>query len=94
MGNTVLDSTINEHGIRVGLNRVIYVTELPIVINKVKRKYAEQRLLGLDIHWLPVVIRMQYKVLVTVFKSYHSGTPQYLADLITQEAQSCQKTKV
>ena len=30
-----------------------------------------------ELHWLPVVIRIQYKVLVTVFKAYHSGTPQY-----------------
>ena len=29
---------------------------------------------------------MQYKVLVTVFKSYHSGTPQYLADLIKKHS--------
>ena len=29
-----------------------------------------------ELHWLPVVIRIQYKVLVTVFKACHSGTPQ------------------
>ena len=37
-------------------------------------------------HWLPVVICIQYKVLVTVFKAYHSGTPQYLADLIKKHS--------
>ena len=35
-----------------------------------------------ELHWLPVVIRFQYRVRVTVFKAHHSGTPQYLADLI------------
>ena len=39
-----------------------------------------------ELHWLPVVIRIQYKVLVTVFKAYHSGTPQYLADLIKKHS--------
>ena len=34
-----------------------------------------------DLHWLPVVLRIQYKMIVTVFKAYRSGTPQYLADL-------------
>ena len=34
------------------------------------------------LHWLPVVIRIQHKALVIVFKAYHSATPQYLADLI------------
>ena len=33
-----------------------------------------------ELHWLPVVIRIQNKVLVTVFKPYHSGTPQYLEE--------------
>ena len=32
------------------------------------------------------MIRIQYKVLVTVFKAYHSGTPQYLADLIKKHS--------
>ena len=39
-----------------------------------------------ELHWLPVVIRIQYKVLVTVFKAYHSGTPQYLTDLIKKHS--------
>ena len=32
------------------------------------------------------MICIQYKVLVTVFKVYHSGTPQYLADLIKKHS--------
>ena len=39
-----------------------------------------------ELQWLPVVIRIQYKVLVTVFKAYHFGTPQYLADLIKKHS--------
>ena len=39
-----------------------------------------------ELHWLPVVILIQYKVLVTVFIAYHSSTPQYLADLIKKHS--------
>ena len=39
-----------------------------------------------ELHWLPVVIRIQYKLLVTVFKAYHSGTPKYLADMIKKHS--------
>ena len=39
-----------------------------------------------ELNWLPVVIRIQYKVLVTVFEAYLSGTPQYLADLIKKHS--------
>ena len=39
-----------------------------------------------DLHWLPVVLRIQYKMIVAVFKVYRSGTPQYLADLIVKHS--------
>ena len=39
-----------------------------------------------QLHWLPVVIRIQCKVLVTVFNAYYFGTPQYLADMIRKHS--------
>ena len=39
-----------------------------------------------DLHWLPVVLRIQYKMIVTVFKAYRSGTPQYLADITVKHS--------
>ena len=39
-----------------------------------------------DLHWLPVVLRIQYKIIVAVFKDYCSGTPQYLANLIVKRS--------
>ena len=39
-----------------------------------------------ELHWLPVVIRIQYNVLVTVFKAYHSCTLQYLVDQIKKHS--------
>ncbi len=35
-----------------------------------------------DLHWLPVSLRIRYKILVIAFKAFHTGTPQYLADLL------------
>ena len=37
-------------------------------------------------NWLPVVLRIQYKMIVTVFKAYCSGTPQYLADFLVKHS--------
>ena len=39
-----------------------------------------------DFHWLPVVLRIQYEMIVNVFKAYRSGTPQYLADFIVKHS--------
>ena len=39
-----------------------------------------------DLHWLPVVLLIQYKIIVAVFKDYCSGTPQYLANLIVKHS--------
>ena len=39
-----------------------------------------------DLHKLLVVLRIQYTMVVTVFKAYCSGTRQYLADLIVKHS--------
>ena len=35
-----------------------------------------------SLHWLPIHLRIEYKVLTLVFKSLHGLAPQYLCDLI------------
>ena len=35
-----------------------------------------------QLHWLPVECRIQFKVIVMVFKSLHSEAPSYLCDLL------------
>ena len=46
------------------------------------------------LHWLPVSKRIQYKILVLVYKSLHGAAPSYLSNLIhlhkpTRELRSC-----
>ena len=36
------------------------------------------------LHWLPMKWRVEYKLLVLVFRALHDRTPAYLASLITQ----------
>ena len=36
------------------------------------------------LHWLPVKWRVEYKLLVLVFRAFHDRTPAYLASLIMQ----------
>lgn len=36
-----------------------------------------------QLHWLPVKYRIEYKLLVIVFRALHDRTPAYLASLIT-----------
>ena len=37
-----------------------------------------------ELHWFPVVIRIEFKILVLVFKAYHSIAPLYIFDMITK----------
>ena len=35
------------------------------------------------LHWLPIRVRIQYKILLLVYKAFTSGSPTYLADMMT-----------
>ena len=35
-----------------------------------------------DLHWLPIFKRVQFKILLLVFKSLHCETPSYVCDLL------------
>ena len=35
-------------------------------------------------HWLPVAVRIEFKILVLVFKAYHGIAPLYISDMITK----------
>ncbi|XP_061442164.1 cytochrome c oxidase subunit NDUFA4 isoform X1 [Rhineura floridana] len=45
-----------------------------------------------DLHWLPVVFRAQFKVLVLTFKSLHGSSPVYLTERL-QRHQLCRPTR-
>ena len=34
-------------------------------------------------HWLPIRARIQYKILLLVYKAFTNGSPTYLADMMT-----------
>ena len=36
----------------------------------------------IDLHWLPVKQRIEYKLLIFVFKSHYAPTPSYLFELL------------
>ena len=37
----------------------------------------------LELHWLPVELHIQFKILVLAFKCIHGQAPVYLSDLVT-----------
>ena len=39
-----------------------------------------------DLHWLPVALRIKYKLLIVTFKALRPGTPGYLSDLLLKPA--------
>ena len=43
---------------------------------KLASKYA-------TLHWLPIRARIQYKILLLVYKAFTNGSPTYLADMMT-----------
>ena len=38
----------------------------------------------IDLHWLPVKFRIEYKILLLVYKSIHGGGPMYLSSLLKE----------
>lgn len=46
------------------------------------RKYESVSQVLASLHWLPVEFRVQYKVLLMVFKGLHGLAPEYIADML------------
>ena len=47
------------------------------------RKYDHITPVLMDLHWLPVERRIEFKILIMCFKSLHGLAPSYLSDLIS-----------
>ena len=41
-----------------------------------------------DLHWLPLKFRVQFKLLLTVYKSLHNQAPDYINDLLSLKTES------
>ena len=52
------------------------------IINKTRRHEHITPVLQ-ELHWLPIIKRVQFKVLVYTFKAFHNEAPIYLCDLLS-----------
>ena len=75
------------NGLYIGLPNVdlkrlqrIQTLAAKIVLGRGRRESATQCLK--DLHWLPVHLRVEYKILVTVFKCLNNQAPDYLKNML------------
>ena len=54
-----------------------------VVCKKYKNDHTSETELMWGLHWLPIRARIQYKVLLLVYKAFTNGSPTYLADMMT-----------
>ena len=50
-----------------------------------KRKYDSITNDLIDMHWLPIKQRVDFKILVLVYKSSHKQTPDYISDMLHEQ---------
>ena len=56
-----------------------------MTLNKKTRDSATEFLK--ELHWLPIQQRIDFKILILVFKSLNKQTPKYLQELIIKKEQ-------
>ena len=49
-------------------------------------KYEHISPVLMELHWLPVEMRIQYKILLYTHKAIHGDSPQYIKDLVKVKA--------
>ena len=54
-----------------------------VVCKKYKNDHTSVTELMWGLHWLPIRARIQYKILLFVYKAFTNGSPTYLADMMT-----------
>ena len=54
-----------------------------VVCKKYKNNHTSVTELMWGLHWLPIRARIQYKILLLVYKAFTNGSPAYLADMMT-----------
>ena len=58
-----------------------------VVCKKYKNDHSVTELMW-GLHWLPICARIQYTILLLVYKAFTNGSPTYLADMMTSVIQS------
>ena len=54
-----------------------------VVCKKYKNDHNSVTELMWGLHWLPIRARIQYKILLLVYRAFTNGSPTYLADMMT-----------
>ena len=54
-----------------------------VVCKKYKNDHNSVTELMWGLHWLPIRARIQYKILLFVYRAFTNGSPTYLADMMT-----------
>ena len=62
----------------VDLNRLQRIQNAAARLVLMKSNYSNPKVLLKELHWLPIMYRIKYKVLTIVFHCIHGSAPQYL----------------
>ena len=65
------------------MSRLQYVQNCAARLIRGARKFDHVTPLLIDLHWLPMMYRPMFKILLTVFKILQGRAPEYLTELIT-----------
>ena len=87
-GNTIL---IGCSDVTLGLMQKVQNTAARMGLNK-HQSYSATKCLK-QLHWLPIKLRIEYKVLTIVFKCKHRMAPTYLQDLLEAKEHHVQGLK-
>ncbi len=67
------------------INRLQMVQNTAARVAKRVRKYDHITPVLFNLHWLPVEQRIQFKVLLTIYKVLHGIAPEYLQELVSRD---------
>ncbi|KAJ8021194.1 hypothetical protein HOLleu_38321 [Holothuria leucospilota] len=57
------------------------------IVSRVGKHTSVTRLCK-DLHWLPIRARIEYKILILVFRAINSGTPSYLSGIVKHQSRN------
>ena len=67
----------------VSMSMVCYTCTLSMLCHACTRMIIIVTELMWGLHWLPIRVRIQYKILLLVYKAFTNSSPTYLADMMT-----------
>ena len=64
------------------IHRLLLAQNAAVRVLKRTPKREHMTLVLRELHWLPIIKRVQFKILLLVFKSLHCEAPSYVCDLL------------